>query len=77
MKKVKMVMLFFINAAIISSCNQNVPDKQPNVLFIAVDDLRPEINAYGAMQIKSPNIDRLTTEGISFMRAYCNVPVCG
>ena len=26
-----------------------------NVLFIAVDDLRPELNCYGSTQIKSPN----------------------
>lgn len=50
---------------------------KPNVLFIAVDDLRPELNSYGANHIKSPNIDRLASEGLTFSRAYCNVPVCG
>lgn len=49
----------------------------PNVLFIAVDDLRPELNCYGATQIISPNIDRLANSGVVFNRAYCNVPVCG
>ena len=46
-------------------------------MFIAVDDLRPEINVYGAEHIKSPNMDRLASEGLTFSRAYCNVPVCG
>jgi iduronate 2-sulfatase len=50
---------------------------RPNVLFIAVDDLRPELNCYGKTQIHSPNIDRLSEAGITFTRAYCNVPVCG
>ena len=44
---------------------------QPNVLFIGVDDLRPELNCYGATHIKSPNIDRLAAEGVLFERAYC------
>lgn len=48
-----------------------------NVLFIAIDDLRPELNSYGATQIVSPNIDRLASEGLLFERAYCQVPVCG
>lgn len=59
------------------SCADEKQNVKPNVLFIAVDDLRPELNGYGATQIKSPNIDRLSAEGLSFSRAYCNVPVCG
>lgn len=49
---------------------------KPNVLFIAVDDLRPELNCYGAGQIHSPNIDRLASEGTLFSRAYCQQAVC-
>lgn len=53
-------------------------DKTPkNILFIAVDDLRPELNFYGANHIKSPNLDKLAGESLVFNRAYCNVPVCG
>ena len=59
------------------SCSVKKKSSKPNVLFIAVDDLRPEIGAYGAKHVKSPNIDRLSTEGLTFTRAYCNVPVCG
>lgn len=50
--------------------------KRPNILFIAVDDLRPELGCYGNKQIKSPNIDRLADEGIIFERAYCQQPIC-
>ncbi len=51
--------------------------KPMNVLFIAVDDLRPELNFYGARHIKSPNLDKLAEESLIFNRAYCNIPVCG
>ncbi|WP_246454756.1 sulfatase [Hyunsoonleella aquatilis] len=53
-------------------------DQKPmNILFIAVDDLRPELNFYGANHIQSPNLDKLAIESLVFNRAYCNVPVCG
>lgn len=51
--------------------------KNPNVLFIAVDDLRPQLGCYGHKQMLSPNIDRLASEGVLFTRSYCQVPVCG
>ncbi len=51
--------------------------ERPNVLFIAVDDLRPELGCYGKQHIHSPNIDRLAKSGVLFERAYCMVPTCG
>ena len=50
--------------------------KKPNVLFIAIDDLRPELGCYGKDYIKSPNIDALASNGIVFTRAYCQQAVC-
>jgi arylsulfatase A-like enzyme len=47
-----------------------------NVLFIAVDDLRPELGCYGALHIDSPNIDALAASGRLFRRAYCQQAVC-
>lgn len=49
---------------------------RPNVLFIAVDDLRPEFGCYGAEYVKSPNLDRLARNGLVFRRAYCQQAVC-
>lgn len=50
--------------------------KRPNILFIAVDDLRPELGCYGASHIHSPNIDRIAKAGVVFNRAYCQQAVC-
>lgn len=47
-----------------------------NVLFISIDDLRPELGTYGHNTIKSPNIDALAAKSIVFERAYCQVAVC-
>jgi len=60
------------------SCQPTSNDLQrPNVLFISVDDLRPELNCFGATHIQSPNLDRLAAEGMIFTEAHCNIPVCG
>jgi iduronate 2-sulfatase len=53
-----------------------VSAKPMNVLFIAIDDLRPEIGCYGNDEVKTPNIDRLAAKGVKFNRAYCQCPVC-
>lgn len=54
---------------------ESSPSK-PNVLFIAVDDLRPELGCYGKDYIKSPNIDAMANNGTVFERAYCQQSVC-
>ena len=49
---------------------------RPNILFIASDDLRPELGCYGVTQVKTPNLDRLARRGVVFTRAYCQEPLC-
>ena len=53
-----------------------IATRRPNVLFIAVDDLRPEFGAYGKSYVHSPNLDRLAARGVTFTRAYCQQAVC-
>lgn len=58
-------------------CTQIIAqNKRPNILFIPVDDLRPELGCYGNKVIKTPNIDRLAKLGVVFNNAYCQQAVC-
>ncbi len=48
----------------------------PNILFIAVDDLRPELGCYGSDIAFTPNLDALAADGLLFNRAYCQQAIC-
>jgi len=51
--------------------------KKPNVLFIAIDDLRDWVHYLGVnQQVKTPHLDRLAARGVAFTRAYCASPLC-
>lgn len=52
--------------------------KQPNVLFISIDDLNDWVGALGGHpQAKTPNLDRLISQSVFFRNAHCAAPVCG
>ncbi len=57
--------------------NLNAQEKKMNVLFIAVDDLKPVISAYGDKHAKTPGMDRLAREGVVFQNTYCQQAICG
>ncbi len=76
MKNNKLVIA--ILALVIMFCFSFKEDKPKlNILFIAVDDLRPELNCYGNTQIISPNIDKLAAGGLLFQNHFVVVPTCG
>ena len=66
----------FLTSGLIAVLAHAAETKRPNVLFIAVDDLRPEVNASGSNVIKTPNLDRIAARGTTFDRAYCQQAVC-
>ena len=65
-----------LTSGIFVNKTKQTTDTTLNVLFIAVDDLRPELNCYGASHIKSPHIDQLAQKSTVFTRAYCQQAVC-
>jgi iduronate 2-sulfatase len=51
-------------------------ETKPNILFIAIDDLRPELGCYGSEIAVTPNMDKLAGQGLLFERAYCQQAIC-
>ena len=47
-----------------------------NVLFIMVDDLRPQLGCYGYRKMITPNLERLANQGMTFQQAYCQQALC-
>lgn len=63
---------------LLSACQpkEAAKPKPYNILFIAIDDLRTELNCYGADHIQSPNIDRLAKTGVRFTNAHVQQAIC-
>ena len=49
---------------------------RPNILFIAADDLRPQLGCYGETWMRTPHIDRLAASAVRFDRHYVQMAVC-
>lgn len=50
---------------------------RPNVLFICIDDLRPDLGSYGNKWVKSPNLDKLAGHATLFTNQFVTQPTCG
>lgn len=70
----------FANQANANDFNENRPaanKKNPNVLFIAIDDMNDWVGFLGGHpQTKTPNMDRLAKRGVNFTNAHCIAPAC-
>ncbi|MDC0389677.1 sulfatase-like hydrolase/transferase, partial [Flavobacteriaceae bacterium] len=72
----KSIIFFVITIFCFISC-KNI-DTPPNIVLIMVDDLNdyPEV-FNGHPQTKTPNIKKLASSSVSFLKAYSNDPMCG
>ncbi len=49
---------------------------RPNVLWLIAEDMCPDLGCYGNRLVRTPNIDRLASEGTRFAHAFSTAPVC-
>ncbi len=71
------LLLAVLGALIASASPAFAQTQKPNILFIAVDDLRPQLRAYGRDFMITPHMDRLAAQGRLFHHQYVAVPTCG
>lgn len=72
------ILAWFLGSLTLSAAEPApVATKKMNVLFIAVDDLKPLLGCYGDSHVISPNFDRLAKSGTTFLNAHCQQAVCG
>lgn len=70
---------FFLHilGCVSEKAEKSMPQQVQNIVVILADDHALKVTgAYGNSMIRTPNLDRLTREGITFNRAYCNAPIC-
>ncbi len=74
-KYIQMPVIIFMMGSIVFGCN-NAGGLRNVVVILADDHARNVSGLYGNEIIRTPNIDRLASEGITFSNAYCNAPIC-
>ncbi len=51
--------------------------QRPNIVVVLIDDMGwGDFSCFGNTEAKTPNIDRLASEGIRFRQFYVNSPIC-
>lgn len=73
----QMKKVFFLLSLLLIGSRLWAADKQPNILFILTDDQRwDSLGCYGNKDTKTPNIDRLASEGVLLQYFYPAEPLC-
>lgn len=69
--------LSFASCNLIEKATEEMVVKQPNVLFIAIDDFTPKHwGSNGGKVVKTPNVNALARDSVNFTNAYCSSPAC-
>ncbi|MHA7942279.1 sulfatase [Formosa sp. 3Alg 14/1] len=81
----KIVLLLISSMLLLSSCDNQKkessiaatePEQKPNILFLSIDDLRPDLGAYGNAEMKTPHIDALASTSMLMLNTHSQAAVC-
>lgn len=77
MRQTSRAILIFLSTAFAVCCAADTAKRPPNIVYVLADDLGyAELGCYGQEKIKTPNIDRLASEGMRFTQHYSGNAVC-
>ena len=65
-----------LSGLLVRSAHAEDSQEKPNILWLDVEDLSPDLGCYGASLVRTPNIDGLADEGVRFTNAFVSAPVC-
>ncbi|CAI8349901.1 MAG: Arylsulfatase [Opitutia bacterium UBA7350] len=71
------ILIYLPLLCLAEKATQSDNSERPNILFIAVDDLKPTLSNYGDAVAITPNFERLAARGVTFLNAHCQQAVCG
>ena len=75
-KNLNLALAGLVSVSCFAQTEKKAPEK-PNILFIAIDDLKPVLRCYGDSIIKTPNIDKIAKNGTIFLQNYVQQAVSG
>tara|TARA_A100001011_G_scaffold248733_1_gene257083 strand:+ start:5570 stop:7465 length:1896 start_codon:yes stop_codon:yes gene_type:complete len=73
-EKIKLIN-YIIVLCTIYSCERTII-KPPNILWVTVEDISPDLGCYGDQNAHTPTLDRLAAKGFKYINAIANAPVC-
>ncbi|MCK5702173.1 MAG: sulfatase-like hydrolase/transferase, partial [Cyclobacteriaceae bacterium] len=72
----KVFLLVLIVSLVFIGCNGQIEKIKPNILLIVSEDNGPDLGCYGNTNVYTPNLDRLSAEGVQFNNAFVTYSVC-
>ena len=70
--KINKIFFFLLIFLSLTSCE----NEKPNILWITVEDISPDLGCYGDENANTPVLDKLASEGFMYTNAFANAPVC-
>ena len=73
-----LLFLFLLQSSMFLGCSNTFEGekKPPNILWITVEDISPDLGCYGDPLAHTPNLDALASKGFRYNNAIANAPVC-